>query len=66
MQQDRFRAGWRIPLRLRKLSPMDLESITHWEDYSRAKRTRCWCTPTASSPRPRGTSSRATTSAGPG
>ncbi|GHH14123.1 polyphosphate kinase 2 [Streptomyces lanatus] len=36
-QQDRFRRRLEDPLRRWKLSPMDLESITHWEDYSRAK-----------------------------
>ncbi|WP_329243585.1 polyphosphate kinase 2 [Streptomyces sp. NBC_01478] len=37
VQQDRFRRRLEDPLRRWKLSPMDLESITHWEDYSRAK-----------------------------
>ncbi|MER7572583.1 polyphosphate kinase 2 [Streptomyces sp. NPDC126514] len=36
-QQERFRRRLEDPLRRWKLSPMDLESITHWEDYSRAK-----------------------------
>jgi polyphosphate kinase len=36
-QQRRFRDRLEDPLRRWKLSPMDLESITHWEDYSRAK-----------------------------
>ena len=36
-QQRRFDARLHDPLRSWKLSPMDLESITHWEDYSRAK-----------------------------
>ncbi|WP_369166730.1 polyphosphate kinase 2 [Streptomyces sp. R28] len=36
-QQDRFRSRLEDPLRRWKLSPMDLESITRWEDYSRAK-----------------------------
>ncbi|MEU2773584.1 polyphosphate kinase 2 [Streptomyces sp. NPDC007162] len=36
-QQDRFRKRLEDPLRRWKLSPMDLESITHWEAYSRAK-----------------------------
>ena len=36
-QQRRFRGRLDDPLRRWKLSPMDLESITHWEDYSRAK-----------------------------
>ncbi|MEW1648090.1 MULTISPECIES: polyphosphate kinase 2 [unclassified Streptomyces] len=37
VQQDRFRRRLEDPLRRWKLSPMDLESITHWEAYSRAK-----------------------------
>jgi polyphosphate kinase len=36
-QQRRFRARLDDPMRRWKLSPMDLESITRWEDYSRAK-----------------------------
>ncbi len=36
-QQERFRRRLDDPLRRWKLSPMDLESITRWEDYSRAK-----------------------------
>ena len=36
-QQLRFRSRLDDPLRRWKLSPMDLQSITHWEDYSRAK-----------------------------
>jgi polyphosphate kinase 2 len=36
-QQRRFRDRLGDPMRRWKLSPMDLESITHWEDYSRAK-----------------------------
>ena len=36
-QERRFRGRLDDPLRQWKLSPMDLESITHWEDYSRAK-----------------------------
>ncbi|MER5936011.1 polyphosphate kinase 2 [Streptomyces sp. NPDC001928] len=36
-QQERFRRRLEDPVRRWKLSPMDLESITHWEDYSRAK-----------------------------
>jgi polyphosphate kinase 2 len=59
-QQARFESRLKDPMRQWKLSPMDLESIRRWEDYSRAK-TRCSCTPT--SPRPAGTSSRAITSA---
>ena len=36
-QYKRFRSRRNDPLRQWKLSPMDLESITKWEDYSRAK-----------------------------
>jgi polyphosphate kinase 2 len=36
-QQRRFRARVDDPVRRWKLSPMDMESITRWEDYSRAK-----------------------------
>ena len=36
-QQLRFRGRLTDPMRSWKLSPMDLESITRWEDYSRAK-----------------------------
>ncbi|GGC03682.1 polyphosphate kinase 2 [Cellulomonas carbonis] len=36
-QEERFRSRLEDPMRRWKLSPMDLESITRWEDYSRAK-----------------------------
>ena len=36
-QLRRFRARRKDPLRQWKLSPMDLESVHRWEDYSRAK-----------------------------
>jgi polyphosphate kinase 2 len=36
-QQVRFRSRLHDPMRRWKLSPMDLESISRWEDYSRAK-----------------------------
>ncbi|MDO8307402.1 MAG: polyphosphate kinase 2 [Actinomycetota bacterium] len=36
-QEQRFRSRLRDPMRQWKLSPMDMESITRWEDYSRAK-----------------------------
>jgi len=36
-QQRRFESRLEDPMRRWKLSPMDLESITRWEDYSRAK-----------------------------
>lgn len=36
-QYKRFKSRKNDPLRQWKLSPMDLESITRWEDYSRAK-----------------------------
>lgn len=36
-QELRFRSRASDPMRRWKLSPMDVESITRWEDYSRAK-----------------------------
>jgi polyphosphate kinase 2, PA0141 family len=36
-QEARFRSRLDDPMRRWKLSPMDLESLTRWEDYSRAK-----------------------------
>ena len=36
-QEARFRSRLSDPMRQWKLSPMDLQSITRWEDYSRAK-----------------------------
>ncbi|MGY4643191.1 polyphosphate kinase 2 [Cellulomonas sp. URHB0016] len=36
-QLKRFRSRLNDPVRQWKLSPMDLESLTRWEDYSRAK-----------------------------
>ncbi|MEJ7648742.1 MAG: polyphosphate kinase 2 [Nakamurella sp.] len=36
-QEARFRSRAADPVRRWKLSPMDLESINRWEDYSRAK-----------------------------
>ncbi len=36
-QERRFKSRLDDPMRRWKLSPMDLESITRWEDYSRAK-----------------------------
>jgi polyphosphate kinase 2 len=36
-QEARFRSRLDDPMRRWKLSPMDLQSITRWEDYSRAK-----------------------------
>jgi polyphosphate kinase 2 len=36
-QQRRFRTRLEDPMRQWKLSAMDLESVTRWEDYSRAK-----------------------------
>ncbi|WP_409485624.1 polyphosphate kinase 2 [Arsenicicoccus dermatophilus] len=36
-QEKRFRSRLKDPMRRWKLSPMDVESITRWEDYSRAK-----------------------------
>jgi len=36
-QEKRFESRLNYPMRQWKLSPMDLESIQRWEDYSRAK-----------------------------
>ena len=36
-QERRFRSRLEDPMRRWKLSPTDLESLTRWEDYSRAK-----------------------------
>ena len=36
-QQRRFASRLADPMRRWKLSPMDLEAVTRWEDYSRAK-----------------------------
>ena len=36
-QEKRFRSRMTDPMRRWKLSPTDLESLTRWEDYSRAK-----------------------------
>ncbi len=36
-QERRFQSRLEDPMRQWKLSPMDLESITRWEEYSRAK-----------------------------
>ena len=36
-QEARFKSRLTDPMRQWKLSPMDLESISRWEDYSRAK-----------------------------
>ncbi len=38
-QEARFRSRAGDPMRRWKLSPMDVQSITRWEDYSRAKDT---------------------------
>ncbi|WP_368498056.1 polyphosphate kinase 2 [Herbiconiux sp. A18JL235] len=37
VQEDRFRSRLHDPMRRWKLSDTDLQSITRWEDYSRAK-----------------------------
>ncbi|MFE3323552.1 polyphosphate kinase 2 [Streptomyces sp. NPDC059176] len=37
VQEERFRRRLTDPTRRWKLSPMDLDSITRWEEYSRAK-----------------------------
>lgn len=49
-QIARFKSRRNDPLRRWKLSPMDLQSITRWEDYSRAKDEMFVHTDTPSSP----------------
>ena len=49
-QLRRFKSRLNDPVRRWKLSPMDLESITRWEDYSRAKDEMIARTDTPSSP----------------
>ncbi len=49
-QLKRFRSRLGDPLRRWKLSPMDLESINRWEDYSRAKDEMMMYTDLATSP----------------
>jgi polyphosphate kinase 2 len=49
-QEARFRSRLEDPMRQWKLSPMDLESIRRWEDYSRAKDQMMVYTDTPESP----------------
>jgi polyphosphate kinase 2 len=49
-QEARFRSRASDPMRRWKLSPMDMQSITRWEDYSRAKDTMMQFTDLADSP----------------
>jgi polyphosphate kinase 2 len=49
-QERRFKSRLEDPMRQWKLSPMDLDSITRWEDYSRAKDAMMLRTDTAESP----------------
>lgn len=49
-QEKRFRSRLEDPMRRWKLSPMDLESISRWEEYSRAKDEMFMGTDTPSSP----------------
>ncbi len=49
-QEARFHARLSDPLRRWKLSPMDLQSISRWEDYSRAKDVMMEYTDTVDSP----------------
>jgi polyphosphate kinase 2 len=49
-QLRRFRKRLDDPIRQWKLSPMDLESVTRWEEYSRAKDEMMAVTDTAFSP----------------
>ena len=50
VQQARFESRLDDPLRRWKLSPMDVESISRWEDYSRAKDDMFTMTDTAEAP----------------
>lgn len=50
VQYERFQSRLNDPLRQWKLSPMDLESISRWEDYSRAKDEMLVHTDTTSCP----------------
>jgi len=49
-QESRFKSRLEDPMRQWKLSPMDLDSITRWEDYSRAKDAMMVHTDTPESP----------------
>ncbi len=49
-QQRRFKSRRNDPMRQWKLSPTDLESITRWEDYSRAKDAMFEATDTEQAP----------------
>jgi polyphosphate kinase 2 len=49
-QEARFRSRLDDPMRRWKLSPMDFESITRWEDYSRAKDDMLVHTDTSTAP----------------
>jgi polyphosphate kinase 2 len=49
-QERRFRDRLEDPMKRWKLSPMDVESIEHWEDYSRAKDEMFLHTDTPDSP----------------
>ena len=49
-QQRRFESRLQDPMRRWKLSPMDFESITRWEEYSRAKDEMMVHTDSAESP----------------
>jgi polyphosphate kinase 2 len=49
-QERRFRERLENPMKQWKLSPMDLQSITRWEDYSRAKDAMFAHTDTKTSP----------------
>lgn len=50
VQQARFASRLKDPMRRWKLSPIDLESILRWEDYSRAKDAMFAMTDTRESP----------------
>ena len=50
VQQERFESRLDDPMRQWKLSPMDLESINRWEEYSRAKDDMFTLTDTSEAP----------------
>ncbi|GAB4141604.1 MAG: polyphosphate kinase 2 [Planctomycetota bacterium] len=50
VQLARFKARKTDPLKQWKLSPMDLESLTRWNDYTKAKETMFFYTDTADAP----------------
>jgi polyphosphate kinase len=49
-QERRFHARINDPMRQWKLSPMDIESYTHWDDYSKARDMMFEATDTKNAP----------------